>query len=70
MDIVIFSLLAIVLVLVWIKLNNIQAILEDWDENGLHESLQMAISDESIQTIVELVLKQLEEIKSKKNETV
>lgn len=41
-------------------MNNVENLLLDMRENGLHESLQMSISEESIQSIVDLVLTHLD----------
>ena len=60
MDTILFILLIIILVLVWLKMNNVENLLLDMRENGLHESLQMSISEESIQSIVDLVLTHLD----------
>lgn len=60
MDTILFILLIIILILVWLKMNNVENLLLDMRENGLHESLQMSISEESIQSIVDLVLTHLD----------
>lgn len=60
MDTILFILLIVILILVWLKMNNVENLLLDMRENGLHESLQMSISEESIQSIVDLVLTHLD----------
>lgn len=66
-SIIVFIILIIVLILIWIKIGGIESELIDMRENGVHESLQMSISEESIQSIVDLVIDHLNKTK---NETV
>ena len=51
--------LAVVLILILVRLGEVESLLLDMQEHGVHESLQMSISEESVQSIVDLVIQHL-----------